>query len=495
MIKRQSKYGISEYNPPKKLITPNEYRARVDELAKMPSKTSVSGEFYDKLEDLRNDLYDMIAYNTDDVSVTGTRYYVSADGNDELDGKTPETAWKTLEKANEAKLNEGDAVLLCRGDVWRENLILQSGVTYSAYGEGPKPQIRLSYDGKTEAKWLKTDKENIWVFDKALDTKDVGVVLFNNGEAYAERKYTFDTLTEDYSYMIYNEFSFESEKERDYRLYVYCSKGNPTDVFEQIDISRHGSTIQLGGNAHDILVKNIETYFGQDYFFAGGTKNIRIEYCAFSWLGGTALIRSATGERVRFGGGGGAWHSCDGMIMEHCYFTQHFDTAVTPQYNWQEEEPAIFKDYKVMDCLIEYTEYSFEYFNSQSNHDDNCFKGLYFGYNFCRLGGKGFGDKKQGSRYIKSWRHENVCYDSLFENNIFDRAESLSIEIISHAPGKNFDDVSYDYLPQMRKNIYIEPKNKDFANINCIIYKYNEASFITLEKLGIEEDPVYLFAE
>ncbi|MBQ2746727.1 MAG: hypothetical protein IJF35_03350 [Clostridia bacterium] len=494
MCVRENKYGISEYNPPKKLMTASEYRTRMDELANMPSKTSVGNEFYDKLENLRNDLYDMITYNTDEVSPEGNVYYISNVGDDNADGKSPNTAWRTLEKVNSVNLAGGDAVLLRRGDMWRENLILKSGVTFSAYGVGPKPQIRLAYDGKNDAKWLKTDMENIWVFDKVLDDKDIGLVLFNNGEFYAERKYTFATLTEDFSYMFCNEFCFEEENVWDNKVYVYCSKGNPADVFEQVDISRHGSTIQLPGLSHDILVKNIETFFGQDYFFAGSTKNIRIEYCTFAWAGGTALKRS-TGERVRFGGGGGSWHSCDGMIMDHCYFTQHFDTAVTPQYNWHEEEPAIFKDYRVQDCLIEYTEYSFEYFNSQSNHDDNCFDGLYFGYNFCRLGGKGFGDKKSGSRYIKSWRHENVCYNSLFENNIFDRAESLSIEVISHAPGKSFDEVSYDYLPKMRKNIYIEPKDKDFANINCITYKYNEASFITLQKLGIEDDPVYLFAE
>ena len=181
MITRQSKYGISEYNPPKKVITPAEYRARMDEISNMQSLTVVGEEFYQKLEDLRNDLYDMIAYNTDEISVSGTKYYVSVNGNDDADGKTPLTAWKTLKKANETALCEGDAVLLCRGDVWRENLILQSGVTYSAYGSGPKPQIRLSYNGKTEAKWLKTKYPNVWVFDKVLDDKDIGVVLFNNG--------------------------------------------------------------------------------------------------------------------------------------------------------------------------------------------------------------------------------------------------------------------------------------------------------------------------
>ena len=45
----------------------------------------------------------------------------------------------------------------------------------------------------------------------------------------------------------------------------------------------------------------------------------------------------------------------------------------------------------------------------------------------------------------------------------------------------------------MNNNIYIEPKNKVFANINHIKYEFNEASHITMEKLGVETGAVYIF--
>jgi hypothetical protein len=231
--------------------------------------------------------------------------------------------------------------------------------------------------------------------------------------------------------------------------------------------------------------------FGQDYFFAHATKNIKVEYCTFSWMGGSLLRKKGN----RLGGGGGCWHSCENMVIEHCYFTQQFDTASSPQYNDKDEKAAIFKDYKFKSCLIEYTEYAFEFFNTQGNRNDNCFKGLYVGYNFCRLGGLGFGDKTKQSRYLKSWNHDNVFYDSIIEKNIFDRAVSVSVEIVSHAPGHRGDDVSFDYMPKVRENLYIEPRDKDFAQINCVTYKYNQASFITLNKLGIDEDSVFIFAE
>ncbi len=42
-------------------------------------------------------------------------YYLSALGADDSDGRSPETAWRTLERAN-AAVKPGDTVLLRRGD-------------------------------------------------------------------------------------------------------------------------------------------------------------------------------------------------------------------------------------------------------------------------------------------------------------------------------------------------------------------------------------------
>ena len=47
----------------------------------------------------------------------------------------------------------------------------------------------------------------------------------------------------------------------------------------------------------------------------------------------------------------------------------------------------------------------------------------------------------------------------------------------------------------MDSNIYIEPKNKEFANVNHIIYKFNKASHTTLEKLGVETGAVYMYSK
>ena len=77
-----------------------------------------------------------IRTSADTLDFSGTAYYVSNSGSDENDGLSPETAWKTLKKVSDAEFNCNDAVLFCRGDIFRGSVNTRSGVSYGAYGEG-----------------------------------------------------------------------------------------------------------------------------------------------------------------------------------------------------------------------------------------------------------------------------------------------------------------------------------------------------------------------
>ena len=52
------------------------------------------------------------------VKIKGTAYYVSANGNDENDGLSPETSWCTLEKVSNTEFVPGDGVFFKRGDIF-----------------------------------------------------------------------------------------------------------------------------------------------------------------------------------------------------------------------------------------------------------------------------------------------------------------------------------------------------------------------------------------
>lgn len=85
---------------------------------------------------------------------TGTAYYVSNQGDDGNDGLSPETAWATLARVNQASLAYGDAVFFERGGVWRNTTVeTKEGSPTPPTGRGQSPgsvplrrteEIRLS---------------------------------------------------------------------------------------------------------------------------------------------------------------------------------------------------------------------------------------------------------------------------------------------------------------------------------------------------------------
>lgn len=72
----------------------------------------------------------------------GSFYVDSVGGNDNLDGRSPETPWKSLARAGAADLAPGESLLFKRGGSWTGSITVPwSGVTVGAYGSGPLPLI------------------------------------------------------------------------------------------------------------------------------------------------------------------------------------------------------------------------------------------------------------------------------------------------------------------------------------------------------------------
>ena len=88
----------------------------------------------------------ILAYST---SVQATTYYVSYNGNDQHSGRSPQQAWRSLKRVNQAikSLRPGDVVLFRRGDRFAGSLLVtQSGasgspIRFGAYGSGDRPII------------------------------------------------------------------------------------------------------------------------------------------------------------------------------------------------------------------------------------------------------------------------------------------------------------------------------------------------------------------
>ena len=104
-------------------------------------------------------------------SPSAAAYYIDANnGNDKSDGRSKETAWKTLDRLHRVVLVPGDVVRLARGSVWEfQNLFFDNGsagseqspVIIEAYGEGEPPTI-----SKPRALWDKNKEFAAIVFGR-----------------------------------------------------------------------------------------------------------------------------------------------------------------------------------------------------------------------------------------------------------------------------------------------------------------------------------------
>jgi len=144
-------------------------------------------EFLQQQEELYDRRRAEIRNTEDNLTIPGTTYYVSNDGDDANDGKTPERAWKTLKRVTNSRLEPGDGVRFRRGDVFRGGVEAQAGVCYCAYGEGPKP-LFCGWDENLARPdlWQETDAvHHIWKYVKPI--LDPGTLVFNDGEEHSRK--------------------------------------------------------------------------------------------------------------------------------------------------------------------------------------------------------------------------------------------------------------------------------------------------------------------
>ena len=95
-----------------------------------------------------------------------TFYVDSEHGRDAGGGRSVDTAWRTLDRVNCANLEPGDTVRFCCGGAWRGSLVPASGeedapVTYTSYGDGPKPLILGSLPRNRPEDWTRI-REDLW---------------------------------------------------------------------------------------------------------------------------------------------------------------------------------------------------------------------------------------------------------------------------------------------------------------------------------------------
>jgi len=102
----------------------------------------------------------------EDKAAKRTFYVDSDNGRDANDGLSPDHAWRSLDRVNTGPLKPGDTVRFKCGGQWRGSLIPTSGdedapVTYTSFGQGPKPLILGSVSRNRAEDWVQVS-DKVW---------------------------------------------------------------------------------------------------------------------------------------------------------------------------------------------------------------------------------------------------------------------------------------------------------------------------------------------
>ncbi|MBQ7822129.1 MAG: S-layer homology domain-containing protein [Clostridia bacterium] len=334
-------------------------------------------------------LIDEIVNSETSVEVTGTKYYVSPNGDDNNDGKSPESAWKTLEHVSGVKLTAGDGVFFERGKQYNGVLTMQNGITYSAYGSGAKPVINGTTDASDSLDWIPTEKENIYKYAERLEspTQDVGKIIFDNGKAWGvkvlklpkeDKRADNAEAYNGIEYFTAGTGAFAGGLDLAYDLefyhdpftsevYLYCKDGNPAERFDTVELVTKQNG--LSGGKNNVLVDNLEIRgFGAHGIGVTNAVNFRVQYCVLDWIGGSVQYYNEDNRPTRYGNAIQNWTNCDGFYIDHCYSYQVFDCCYTTQ--WQGDssgKSVIMTNIEFTDNVAMYANTGLEVWNSPHN--------------------------------------------------------------------------------------------------------------------------------
>ena len=433
-----------------------------------------------RIEELSQKRISEILDTETEAEITGRRFYVCADGDDKNDGLSPESAWRTVEKVDSSveNLRPGDGVFFKRGEIFRGVFAAAPGVTYSAYGKGEKPRIYVwDKNSADPALWEKTDVPGVWYYKEDCEL-DIGNIVFD--DEFCARKiyksFEHDGTTLDYHtqrpftdyHDLTDDFTFfqDSRPEGDKKLYLRCNKGNPGELFSDIEMSKRLTCIRIGKQNDGVILDNLRISYAGIHGAAGHYgDNITVRNCEFKWIGG--CIQFQVGELKSFFIHR-TWPTPLGNAIElgqarnfnvyNNYIHQCYDAGITHQWG-PGTDPIHARDIHYFDNVITDCVYAIEIFYGESMHkisNRSCYNTLIEG-NILRLGG-GFGhDARPDTGVTALIRYGRMLADNrdhIVRNNIFDRSRGYMITALND--GMN--------AARFEDNLYIHKKGAKFTN-------------------------------
>ena len=414
---------------------------------------SATPEYIKMLQEHADKMKKRIINNIPDYSSSQNIYYVSNSGNDTNDGRSPQTAWASLQKA-ESVTEEGAVVLFENGSFWwrksspvsRQSFFsTKNGVIYSRYGDVSRGLPTFSGSRENFAKpeyWVATEYENVYQCTQKFN--NVGIIAFNHDGSlenynavvgkmlFSRSDLTLDqsSLNEDLQFYCNTKRTHEEVDD----LYVYSTKGNPGERFDSILI---GENVSVIGMADNCVIDGLRIqYSGGIAVGSGDICGATVKNCILDWIGGSKLSADSTyGNAIQVYGNAidctfdGNW----------CY--QIYDCGITTQHTSGGTEDIHMRNNSISGNLLEYCYWGIEYWNQKSDTHLSSFENVRMNNNFIRFTGLGWGGVKfryewYDNKYIAEQSAAICCFgltpnskDISVDNNIFEIADRTFIRM------------------------------------------------------------------
>lgn len=482
-----------------KMATKNSIGSRIQAL-----KANIDGmtadEVQDRIEELTRERIAEIRQTPTTVTVTGRSYYVSPAGDDENDGLTPTTPWKTITKVNEADLAPGDGVFFERGARFRGQVLAKAGVTYSAYGEGEKPLLTQSDKNYADpALWVATDVAHVWALAELKTERDIGAIIFDDG--FTPRKiyrsdeadgthldYRAGRIFNDYHDLV-EDMSFYHDKNGDGRLYVRCEAGNPATLAQDIELSYRGAVIRVNKN-ENVTVDNL--CLAYSCFGVGSLTNrgLTVRNCEIKWIGGSIQVEAGEYSSNRtwptpYGNGIEIYGEAVDFTVDNNYFWQVYDAAATNQRGGG-EVPVHNNNVQYINNVMEHCVYSVEIFYGESPLGNRSNDNTLIENNIMRMGG-GFGHDARPDQGVTALiRNGSIIQNTnnyVVRSNIFDRSREKLISAKDDGGSK----------AQYIDNIFVQKKGGRYATRLGKEYAFTEMIAEEMAQTGTETGSSYVF--
>ena len=332
--------------------------------------------------------------------------------------------------------------------------------------------------------------KNIWKCTEKL--YDVGTFVFNDGEAHSRklipsyRNLQFvcrddeskpfvisEEMTQDLDvFWFFDEkLTKQPSKGEDFPVpdiwnspkgdvYLRCDKGNPGDVFDEIE-SVAAINMFIVANNKNVTIDNIcVKYVGKHGVTAGGhVVGLHVTNCEFGWIGGAIQNYMGTdpnypqgrrGSVTRYGNAIEIYGGCEDYIASNNYIYEVYDAGITHQITTRTK--CIMDGIEYSHNLIEKCVYGIEYFLDQiEGENESYMDNISMNDNFIRLSGYGWGQQRHNTHTpaaIKGWSYVNTARSNYkIYNNIFDRAAYRMLHLVA---------LKDEYCPEMYDNTFIQ---------------------------------------